>query len=97
MGTIVTILTVTGTRYSRMQNQNFRNCSFPAKHWFQWLSLAQFQWLHCEQTLWTGLAPSGVEIWISNIMEAMDSDPDGTVFDLIAELFELLDDLKELK
>jgi hypothetical protein len=30
-------------------------------------------------------------------MEAMDSDPDGTEFDLIAELFELLDDLKELK
>ena len=29
--------------------------------------------------------------------DPMDSDPDGFVFDLRAELFELLDDLKELK
>jgi hypothetical protein len=30
-------------------------------------------------------------------IDPMDSDPDATVFDLRAELFELLDELKELR
>ena len=42
----------------------------------------------------------GFEIWISNIMEGQETDdvtdPDEIMFDLRREMFELLDDLKEL-
>jgi hypothetical protein len=51
--------------------------------------------MHCQQTLC--LAPLGFKICISNIKEAMDSDPDETVRDFRTELYELLNDLKGTK
>ncbi len=53
--------------------------------------------MHSQQTLWMGLALLEFETWISNITEVMDSDPDETVCYLRTELYELLDNMKELK